>query len=217
MCALRLWRYVTPAHTPTKDSAEWNCHNTILLIYLIGAPGRVRTANPRFRRPILYPVELRALGSARHSMNRQRVESAPATARSSMPGGAIVEHFLGGLVHLFGGQQHNRLGRDSATLIDRERQRRGGHVVRQINNHESVGSTESEIIRLKLAAGALHQLRDRLPTRCAAFLCDPLCAFGGKMRFHQIFWHGVFPPFGVPSASLAQRRRSHYNQQQRRK
>ena len=28
---------------------------------LIGAPGRVRTANPRFRRPILYPVELRAL------------------------------------------------------------------------------------------------------------------------------------------------------------
>ena len=30
----------------------------------IGAPGRVRTSNPRFRRPILYPVELRALTRA---------------------------------------------------------------------------------------------------------------------------------------------------------
>src|ERR1700722_13293498 len=77
-----------------------------------------------------------------HSTKRRRVGSAPATARASMPGGAIIDHFLGGLVHLFGGQQHNRLGRDGATPIDRELQRRGGHVVRQISDHESVGSAK---------------------------------------------------------------------------
>jgi hypothetical protein len=44
-----------------------------------GAPGRVRTANPRFRRPILYPVELRAPGKrARHSTKPRRGGSAPA-------------------------------------------------------------------------------------------------------------------------------------------
>src|ERR1700722_15996287 len=30
------------------------------IVEFAGAPGRVRTSNPRFRRPILYPVELRA-------------------------------------------------------------------------------------------------------------------------------------------------------------
>lgn len=39
-----------------------------LLIYIdnksrSGAPGRTRTCNPRLRRPVLYPVELRARGS----------------------------------------------------------------------------------------------------------------------------------------------------------
>ena len=34
-----------------------------LLIFIkkVGAPGRTRTCNPRLRRPMLYPVELRAL------------------------------------------------------------------------------------------------------------------------------------------------------------
>ena len=33
-----------------------------------GAPGRTRTYNPRLRRPVLYPVELRALGVWRASL-----------------------------------------------------------------------------------------------------------------------------------------------------
>jgi hypothetical protein len=34
--------------------------DTAEIVEFAGAPGRVRTSNPRFRRPILYPVELRA-------------------------------------------------------------------------------------------------------------------------------------------------------------
>ncbi len=38
-----------------------NTHNTIDSIgFYDGAPGRARTCNPRLRRPVLYPVELRA-------------------------------------------------------------------------------------------------------------------------------------------------------------
>jgi hypothetical protein len=36
----------------------------------VGAPGEVRTPNPRFRRPMLYPIELRALNRARISTLR---------------------------------------------------------------------------------------------------------------------------------------------------
>ena len=37
--------------------ASWQLYN---MPYLIGAPGRIRTCDPRLRRPMLYPAELQA-------------------------------------------------------------------------------------------------------------------------------------------------------------
>ncbi len=48
-------------HNPGLYQLSYAHHNSTNFNPLIGAPGRTRTCNPRLRRPMLYPVELRAL------------------------------------------------------------------------------------------------------------------------------------------------------------
>ena len=49
-----------PHRYPGKSGRKIAQSDTAEIVESAGAPGRVRTSNPRFRRPILYPVELRA-------------------------------------------------------------------------------------------------------------------------------------------------------------
>jgi hypothetical protein len=49
-----------PPRYPGKSGRKIAQSDTAEIVESAGAPGRVRTSNPRFRRPILYPVELRA-------------------------------------------------------------------------------------------------------------------------------------------------------------
>ncbi len=86
---------------------------------LSGAPGPARTGNPRFRRPILYPVELRARCGPPSTKGR-RVGSAPASIRS-MPRGAVVDGLLSGLVHFLRRHQHDDFSAGGAALVDGER------------------------------------------------------------------------------------------------
>lgn len=39
------------------DNSPWFC--VALSVFSISTPGRIRTSNPRFRRPMLYPIEPR--------------------------------------------------------------------------------------------------------------------------------------------------------------
>src|SRR5262245_8701472 len=50
----------TPEAWPRRSSPERRAKS--------GAPGRARTCNPRLRRPVLYPIELRALKGASRVM-----------------------------------------------------------------------------------------------------------------------------------------------------
>jgi hypothetical protein len=52
-------------HNPGLYQLSYTHHGTRILVQRAanGAPGRTRTCNPRLRRPVLYPVELRALAS----------------------------------------------------------------------------------------------------------------------------------------------------------
>src|SRR5262245_29518323 len=52
--------------------------------FLLSAPRRIRTSDPRFRRPMLYPAELRALGDAESSARPGVCQ--PALVRRSAPG-----------------------------------------------------------------------------------------------------------------------------------
>ena len=48
-----------------NSAASGNMFRTLILtalFWLIGAPGRIRTCDPRIRNPVLYPTELRAHG-----------------------------------------------------------------------------------------------------------------------------------------------------------
>ena len=60
-----LWDVSLAARVSTRVSNgfDWSvlCPWKALLLRKCGAPGRIRTCDPRFRRPMLYPPELRAL------------------------------------------------------------------------------------------------------------------------------------------------------------
>jgi hypothetical protein len=56
---------------------------------VIGTPGRTRTCDPRLRRPLLYPTELRAQYFIINQLSRayRSLRSKPRTARSPLGGG----------------------------------------------------------------------------------------------------------------------------------
>ena len=52
-------------HNPGLYQLSYTHHKSIYCTKaLFGAPGRIRTSDPRLRRPLLYPAELRALGES---------------------------------------------------------------------------------------------------------------------------------------------------------
>ena len=51
----------TPEVRQVRQSEEQDTVKPLSLLEKPGDPGRTRTYNPRLRRPVLYPVELRGL------------------------------------------------------------------------------------------------------------------------------------------------------------
>src|SRR3954454_19783749 len=72
--------------------------------------------------------------------------------------GCLVLHALaGGGVDLVGGEQHGRLDRCPTRLADRERERGGCGVVREVGEDEHVGAAEREVERVDFSSNALRR------------------------------------------------------------
>src|SRR5271165_2326279 len=120
----------------------------------------------------------------RHTLEARRARDIGSVARWP-----IFDRLLGGLVHLLGRHQHDRLHCRRVALICGERYRGGGYIVGQIDGDIGVDATESEEDALQFAPHAFRCLGDRVATAGTAFLSHALRAFWGVMRFEQIFWH----------------------------
>ena len=82
-----------------------------------GAPGRTRTCNPRLRRPVLYPVELRALcglvGVERFELPTHCSQSSCATRLRYTPTRCTAGHYRG----IWGGTSMPVLSLSRLTII----------------------------------------------------------------------------------------------------
>src|SRR6202167_4382380 len=123
-------------------------------------------------------------------MNGPRGGSAPASP-ASMAGRAELDLLVHRLVHLFRRQEDDGFCCDCAALVDGERERGRADIVREYDDRIATHITEREIHRFELAADLREVFQDRLAPADAAFLLDPLGAFGGVARLEKIFRHGV--------------------------
>src|SRR5271155_2161030 len=123
-------------------------------------------------------------------MNGPRGGNAAASP-ASMAGRAELDLLVPRLVHLFRRQEDDGFGCDCAALIDGERECGRADIVGEFDDRIAIYIAEREIHRFELAADLREVLQDRLAPADAAFLLDPLGAFGGVARLEQIFRHGV--------------------------
>src|ERR1700722_2440214 len=114
-----------------------------------------------------------------------------------------VHSLFAGLIHFFRRYQHDRFGVYPAALADGERQRRGRHVVRNIENDISVDIAERVVERLYLAPETFDCFCRSRTTSRTALTGETLGPFGGVTRFHQILCHAH-----SPSARTRPRRRA---------
>jgi len=159
-------------------------------------PGGLQSAEHRLRGRREFSDWVRARGAAgrgRGSCQRWRRARRDAVQPTLSPRPSIRDGFLRGRVGFFHRKQHNCLCGRQPGLPDRERHRCCGCVVGEVDNYVGIDTAECEIERLQLSAESRDRLLDRGAAGAAAFLHDPLGAFGCVVRLEQKLCHRLFP------------------------
>ena len=117
-------------------------------------PSHIRFAvgGPRCARQLDGDPLRRRRSNEKHEARRQTTEKAPHSMSPVTVRRAIRDGFLHRLVHFFRRQQRCCRRADEAAGVYRHRNRRGGYVVRRVNDDERIGVAEREIEGLDFAA-----------------------------------------------------------------